>query len=59
MAIDRNYVSEMDKFLQAFDEKPESHSESRKAEEEKYKKINKLRDEAQQDSEDSKLWKDF
>ncbi|WP_144395551.1 CBU_0585 family protein [Pleionea sediminis] len=59
MAIDRNYVSEMDKFLKEFDEKPESHSESRRAEEEKYKKIHDLRDNQYPERQKSKIWKDF
>ncbi len=40
----KNYVSEIDEFLQAFDEKAEASSASRKAEEAKYQRINKLRD---------------
>lgn len=40
----KNYVSELDEFLQAFDEKAEATSTSRKAEETKYLQINKLRD---------------
>lgn len=40
----KNYVSEIDEFLQAFDEKAEATSVSRKAEERKYRKINTLRD---------------
>lgn len=40
----KNYVSETDEFLQAFDEKAEASSASRKAEEAKYQQINTLRD---------------
>jgi hypothetical protein len=42
----KNYVSEIDDFLQAFDEKAEASSASRKAEERKYQQINQLRDNA-------------
>lgn len=40
----KNYVSEIDEFLQAFDEKAEATSKSRKAEEAKYQRISQLRD---------------
>jgi hypothetical protein len=40
----KNYVSEIDEFLQAFDEKAEATSRSRKAEEAKYRQISQLRD---------------
>ena len=40
----KNYVSEIDAFLQAFDEKAEVRSASQKAEESKYQRINQLRD---------------
>jgi hypothetical protein len=40
----KNYVSEIDEFLQAFDEKSEANSASRKAEESKYQRLNQLRD---------------
>ena len=40
----KNYVSEIDEFLQAFDEKAEANSASRKAEESKYQRLNQLRD---------------
>jgi hypothetical protein len=40
----RRYVSETDQFLQAFDQKPEASSKSRRAEEAKYERINRLRD---------------
>ena len=48
MSIDRNYQSEMDLFLQEFDKRPEATSVNRKAEEEKYQKLNQLRDNNQQ-----------
>jgi hypothetical protein len=40
----RSYVSEIDRFLQAFDQKPEASSVSRRAEEAKYERIHRLRD---------------
>jgi hypothetical protein len=40
----KNYISELDQFLQAFDKRPEATSASRKAEETKYQRINQLRD---------------
>lgn len=40
----KNYISEIDEFLHAFDEKTEASSGSRKAEESKYQRINQLRD---------------
>ena len=40
----KNYVSEIDEFLRAFDEKAEARSASQKAEESKYQRINQLRD---------------
>lgn len=43
-ALFKNYVSEIDEFLQAFDEKAEASSAARKAEERKYNRINQLRD---------------
>ncbi len=59
MSIDRNFVSEMDNFLAELDTKPESHSDSRAAEEAKYKRINELRDNAQKSESKEKIWKDF
>lgn len=43
----KNYVSEIDLFLQAFDKKPEAHSESRAQEEAQYKRIAEARDHAE------------
>ncbi len=59
MAIDRNYISEMDAFLKEFDERPESQSESRRAEEEKYKRIHDLRDNEQPERKKPKIWEEF
>jgi hypothetical protein len=59
MAIDRNYVSEMDKFLKELDQKPESHSDSRAAEEKKYQRINELRDNPNAKDDSEKIWRGF
>ncbi|NVJ62490.1 MAG: hypothetical protein HWE27_19035 [Gammaproteobacteria bacterium] len=59
MSIDRNYVSDMDKFLEELDKDPNTMSESREQEAEKYKQINQLRDEANEDSKNNSIWKDF
>jgi hypothetical protein len=59
MTIDRNYVSEMDKFLKELDLKPESHSDSRAKEEQKYQKINELRDNPHHKDNSTKIWKGF
>ncbi len=40
----KNYVSELDLFLKAFDQKPEAHSEFRAQEEAKHKRIAEARD---------------
>jgi hypothetical protein len=48
----KKYTSEIDLFLQAFDEKPEASSVSRRAEEVKYARIHALRD---KESEKSKI----
>ncbi|NVJ51284.1 MAG: hypothetical protein HWE11_12915 [Gammaproteobacteria bacterium] len=59
MTIDRNYISAMDKFLSELDKQPETQSESRINESNKYKKINKLRDNPQESSNSETLWEDF
>lgn len=43
--IDGDYVSEVDQFLQAFDQKPRALSSSQQEEIEKFRKIDRLRDE--------------
>lgn len=40
----KDYVSELDRFLQEFDKKPEASSISRRAEEAKYEQIDLQRD---------------
>lgn len=42
--IERNYVSDLDRFLLEFDKRPEASSLSRKMEEATYKRIDELRD---------------
>lgn len=59
MSIDRNYISEMDKFLAELETKPGAMSESRQQEQEKYDKINRLRDEEDESAKTDKIWKDF
>jgi len=53
------YVSEIDQFLQAFDQKPEASSASRKAEEANYEKIGQLRDQADAQQPPVAIWEDF
>ncbi len=56
--INRHYVSELDRFLEAFDKKPEASSASRRAEEKKYARVFQLRDHADMEP-TSKLWGKF
>lgn len=56
--INRHYVSELDRFLEAFDKKPEATSASRLAEEKKYQRIFQLRDKADVETH-SKIWEKF
>ena len=56
--INRHYVSELDRFLEAFDKRPGATSASRRAEEKKYAKVFLLRDKA--DAEPTqKIWENF
>ena len=59
MSIDRNYESEMNRFLKELDTKADSHSDSRKKEEEKYRRLNALRDGTADPAEKSKIWEGF
>lgn len=55
----KGYISELDRFLQDFDRKPEASSASRRAEEIAYERINELRDRAQAANDgSSQIWKD-
>lgn len=55
----KGYVSEVDRFLQEFDQKPEASSVSRRLEEAKYQKICKLRDNVQSSEPSKVIWEDF
>jgi hypothetical protein len=58
--IDRAYVSDSTRFLQELEKKPANNqSPARQAEEAKYQRINKLRDEAQTTPETGKIWSGF
>lgn len=57
--IYRNYVSEIDRFLQEFDKRPEASSASRRAEEAKYKRIYALRDNPEAKGSSPRIWEDF
>lgn len=51
--------SDIDKFLREFDKRPEAHSDNRRREEEKYKRIFRLRDEIEPKEDQTDIWKDF
>jgi hypothetical protein len=57
--IIRNYVSNFDRFLLEFDQKPEASSASRRAEEVEYANLNRLRDNPAFDSPCIQIWEDF
>lgn len=58
--IDRAYVSDSTRFLQELEQKPENNqSPARQAEEAKYQRVNKLRDEAQPAAEPATIWSGF
>ncbi len=54
-----NFVSEIDQFLQELNSKPWAKSNARIDEEQKYKRINTLRDNGQVSPSEEMLWKDF
>ncbi len=54
----KGYVSEVDRFLQEFDLKPEASSDSRRAEEAKSQWIGKRRDHADIQQPAIKIWED-
>ncbi len=58
-SIYRNYVSDLDRFLLEFDKKVEASSESRRAEETAYRRIDLLRDNETADDVPTRLWKEF
>jgi hypothetical protein len=58
--IDKNYVSGMDKFLKKFDKDHPQLSPSQQKEQDKYKRIYKLRDTDEKPAADEKkLWEGF
>ena len=54
-----NYVSDVDQFLQQFDRKHPSLSQSQQKEQLKYRRIYQLRDSADRDTETTTLWEGF
>lgn len=54
-----HYVSEIDQFLQTFDQHHPGLSESQRKEQEKYRRIYLLRDDPNAPGPSEKLWKDF
>ncbi len=56
----REYISEVSSFLRELESKADNNkSEARQAEENKYARINKLRDEVQANNNGAKLWQGF
>lgn len=55
----RNYVSEIDQFLQNFDESNPAHSRSQEKEIAKYQRIYSLRDQANRPESSQTLWENF
>ena len=53
------FESDIDKFLREFDKRAEAHSDNRRFEEEKYKRIFRLRDEIEPKEQQNDLLKDF
>ncbi len=54
----RNYVSEIDQFLQELNNSPLAKSDARIEEEQKYERISKLRDKIGFSNSEELLWKD-
>lgn len=57
--LQRTYVSELSEFLEEFEKLPGATSVSRRAEEEKYRRIHKLRDEVKTPPKTDQLWTGF
>ncbi len=55
----KGYVSEIDRFLQEFEQKPEASSASRRFEEAKYARIGRLRDDVGAKESLPSIWEDF
>ena len=56
--VDKNFVSDVDKELEQL-RKTVPENDSQRRERLKYEKINKLRDDVQEESDKSELWEDF
>jgi len=56
--IQRSYVSELDRFIMEFDKSPGAQSASRSAEEAKYEKIDRMRDNSNAEVAPT-LWNEF
>jgi hypothetical protein len=57
--INRYYVSNLDRFLEEFDKKPEAYSASRRAEEAEYARIDELRDNPNASEPKKQIWEGF
>lgn len=57
--INRYYVSSLDRFLEAFDKKPEAYSTSRRAEEAEYAWIDERRDNPNASEPKKQIWEGF
>jgi len=55
----RDFISDAGKFLQELEQRPETTSPARSAEEEKYTRINRLRDDPNAKADGKKIWKGF
>ncbi len=56
---DKQYVSDADKFLEAFDREHPEKSASQQAEIKKFKRLNKLRDHQDENETNDQIWQDF
>jgi len=57
--LDKHYVSDIDKFIQAFNTRHPIQSASQKAEIKKHQRIFALRDKATLEQDIDKIWNDF
>jgi hypothetical protein len=57
--LDKNFVSELDQFLEAFDKKHPILTESQQKERSKYIRIYRLRDTTERSEPAKKLWEGF
>lgn len=56
---DKNFVSDLDKFLQAWDEQHPELSASQQKEIKKHKRVQQLRDHITAADEEHKIWENF